>query len=428
MVLLALGINHTSASLTVREKLAFAPENMAEALSDAQERALLREVVILSTCNRTELIAICDDNEQAEGGRRVMAWLAAYHHVPIAELEKSCYVYFDDEAFKHTIRVASGLDSMVLGEPQIFGQMKSAFSVAQEAKTINGELGRIFQASFSIAKQVRTDTAIGENPVSVAYAAVSLSQHIFSDLGSTTALLIGAGETIELVARHLAENGVKRIIVANRTLNRARELAQRFDAEAVLLSEIPDRLIESDIVIASTASQLPILGKGAAERALKVRKHKPILMVDIAVPRDIEPQVGDLADIYLYTVDDLKDIIDQNKRSRESEARKADSIIEEGVNAFRRQQRSLDVVSTLKAYRSQAEVLRDSELEKAMRQLENGSRPEEVLCNLARGLTNKLIHTPSVQMKKASAEGRSEMIAWTHELLGLSLDADDSEK
>jgi glutamyl-tRNA reductase len=211
-------------------------------------------------------------------------------------------------------------------------------------------------------------------------------------------------------------------------LNRARELAQRFDAEAVLLSEIPDRLIESDIVIASTASQLPILGKGAAERALKARKHKPILMVDIAVPRDIEPQVGDLADIYLYTVDDLKDIIDQNKRSRESEARKADSIIEEGVNAFRRQQRSLDVVSTLKAYRSQAEVLRDSELEKAMRQLENGSRPEEVLCNLARGLTNKLIHTPSVQMKKASAEGRSEMIAWTHELLGLSLDADDSEK
>lgn len=427
MALLALGINHTSASLSVREKVAFAPEQMDEALKDALKEASLNELVILSTCNRTELIAVCED-ESDGAGQRALEWLAAYHQVSLSELQECCYLHCGDEAFKHVIRVASGLDSMVLGEPQIFGQMKSAYVLSQEAGAIGGELVRIFQHSFSIAKQVRTDTAIGENPVSVAYAAVSLTHHVFSSLKKTSALLIGAGETIELVARHLSEQGISRIVVANRTLSRARELAQHFGAEAVLLSEIPDKLIEADIVISSTASQLPILGKGAVERALKVRKHRPILMVDIAVPRDIEPQVGELDDIYLYTVDDLKDIIDENKKSRQSEACKADVIIDQGVEAFQNQMRSLDAVATLRAYRSHAETMRDNELEKAMRQLENGSRPEEVLCNLARGLTNKLIHTPSVQMKKASAEGRTDMVAWTQQLFGLSINADDSEK
>jgi glutamyl-tRNA reductase len=245
-------------------------------------------------------------------------------------------------------------------------------------------------------------------------------------LAKTKALLIGAGETIELVARHLKEQRVEQIIVANRTLTRAKALAEQFSAEAILLSEIPDRLAEADIVISSTASQLPILGKGSVERALKVRKHRPIFMVDIAVPRDIEAEVAELSDVYLYTVDDLKDIIDDNLKARQNEAVKARHIIEQAVAKFFREQRSQGVVETLKAYRSQAEEMRDQELDKALKQLQNGARPEEVLSTLARGLTNKLIHTPCIQMKKAAADGRPEVVAWTQEMLGLSV-SDDGE-
>jgi glutamyl-tRNA reductase len=314
------------------------------------------------------------------------------------------------------MQVASGLDSMILGEPQILGQLKSAYAVAAHSGSIGSELGRIFPQVFAIAKRVRTDTAIGENPVSVAYAAVNLTQHIFSDLRATRALLIGAGETIELVARHLSENGVREIVVANRTLSRARELADHFQAEAVLLAEIPGQLARADIVISSTASQLPILGKGAVEYALKLRKHKPIFMLDLAVPRDIEPQVGELDDIYLYTVDDLKEIVDEGRKSREKEARKADFIIEAGVEEFYQQLRALNAVSTVKALRTKAEALRDAELEKALRALARGEAPQEVLSGLARNLTNKLLHSPSSQMRKASAMGRNEVINWSREL------------
>ena len=262
---------------------------MAEALQDALTDALLAEVVILSTCNRTELYAMVT-NEHLEGcEQRLLAWLSAYHHISWSDLETCYYNYSEQNALRHIIQVTSGLDSMILGEPQIFGQMKSAFAVAQEANAVGSEFSRIFPHVFSVAKKVRTDTAIGKNPVSVAYAAVNLSHHIFSDLTETRALLIGAGETIELAATSFRKRG-KSIVVASRTLGQARELAHHFGAEAVLLSEIPEQLIDADIVISSTASQLPILGKGAVERALKLRKHRPILMVDIAVPRDIEQQ------------------------------------------------------------------------------------------------------------------------------------------
>ena len=423
MALIALGINHKSANVAVRERVAFLPEQMPEALQDALLSGGVDEVVILSTCNRTEMFVVADDRSASHAA---LQWLAAYHHLPLHELQQCHYVYHDEDALRHMAQVSSGLDSMVLGEPQIFGQMKSAYAVAQEADSIGAELARVFPYVFSLAKKVRTDTAIGENPVSVAYAAVNLSNHIFSNLSNTRALLIGAGETIELVARHLVENGVGSIVVANRTLGRARDLAQQFGAEAVLLSEVPQQLENVDIVISSTGSQLPILGKGAVEQALKKRKHRPILMVDIAVPRDIEEQVGELDDIYLYTVDDLTEIIDTNRRNRESEARKADVIIDEGVCHYSQTLRSLDAVDTLRSFRSKSEQLRDMELDKAMRQLAKGDDPEKVLTMLARNLTNKLIHSPSIQMKKATAEGREEVLSWTQELFELNqLDTDN---
>lgn len=349
----------------------------------------------------------------------MLAWLADYHRLTLDELRACAYVHQDEDAVRHMMRVASGLDSMVLGEPQILGQMKSAYAVAREAGTVGPLLGRLFQATFSTAKTVRTDTAIGENPVSVAFAAVSLAKQIFSDLHRSQALLIGAGETITLVARHLFEQGVKRIVVANRTLERASLLAEQFGAHAVLLSEIPEELANSDIVIASTASQLPILGKGAVERALKQRKHKPMFMVDIAVPRDIEPEVGELDDVYLYSVDDLHEVVAENLKSRQGAAQAAEELVGSGVAEFMQRLRELAAVDVLRAYRQQAERLRDEELGKAQRQLANGADPAEVMAQLARGLTNKLLHAPSVQMKKMSAEGRIDALALAQELFAL---------
>lgn len=420
MNLIALGINHNSAAVEVRERVAFAPEQVNEALVDACEAAQVEEVVILSTCNRTELYAIVPEGAAlVDKAAQLIDWIANYHHLSAQELRQCAYHFEARQALQHLVQVASGLDSMVLGEPQIFGQLKSAFSVACDSGTIGSELGRLFPRAFSIAKRVRTDTAIGENPVSVAYAAVDLAGHIFTDLSRSNALLVGAGETIELVARHLIEAGVSRIVIANRTLGRARELAQRFGAEAVLLAEIPEQLLHADIVITSTASQLPILGKGAVEQAIKARKHRPFLMVDIAVPRDIEPQVGELPDVYLYSVDDLREIVDQNLRSRRDEARKADLIIDEGVGQYMAERRSLGAVDVVKAYRTKAEQLREQELQRALRALSRGDDPQQVLAQLARAITNKLIHAPTAGLKQASAEGRQDLVANASQLLGI---------
>lgn len=418
MKLTALGINHNSATLDLRERVAFSPEQLVEALQEGCDRLQTNELVILSTCNRTELFFTEDANSEV-ALENALQWLADYHKLDPEAIRASCYEFLGEQALEHMIQVASGLDSMVLGEPQIFGQLKSAFAVAEEAGTVGPELVRLFPRVFAIAKRVRTDTAIGENPVSVAYAAVDLAGHIFADLSNTRALLVGAGETIDLVARHLTEAGLSQVVVANRTLGRARELADRFGAEAVLLADIPEVLVNADIVISSTASQLPILGKGAVEHALKQRKHRPILMIDLAVPRDIEAQVGDLKDAYLYTVDDLREIVEENLKSRQDEARKADVIIAEGVREYRQEQRSRDAVDTVKAFRTQAEQLRDAEVDKALRALERGEPAEQVLNALARSLTNKLIHSPTIELRRASAEGKPEVLELARGLLGI---------
>ena len=415
MAFIALGINHKTASVEVRERVAFTPEQLVEALQQLCRLTPSREAAILSTCNRSELYLEQDQLSADE----VLRWLADFHQLNLDELRACAYVHQDDAAVRHMMRVACGLDSMILGEPQILGQLKSAYAVAREAGTVGPLLGRLFQATFSTAKSVRTDTAIGENPVSVAFAAVSLAKQIFSDLHRSQALLIGAGETISLVARHLHDQGIKRIVVANRTLERASSLAEQFGAHAVLLSEIPDELVNSDIVISSTASQLPILGKGAVERALKKRKHKPIFMVDIAVPRDIEPQVGELDDVYLYTVDDLHEVIEENLKSRQGAAQAAEEMVAAGTQDFMQRLRELLAVDVLRAYRQQAERLRDEELAKAQRLLANGGDAEQVLAQLARGLTNKLLHAPSVQMKKLTAAGRLDALDLAQELFAL---------
>ena len=420
MNLIALGINHNSAAVEVRERVAFAPEQVAEALVDACRAVAVEEVVVLSTCNRTEIYAVPTPGvSPAAKAMELIDWMANYHHLSAEDLRRSAYHFEAEAALQHIVQVAAGLDSMVLGEPQIFGQLKSAYAVASEAGTVGTELGRLFPRAFTIAKRVRTDTAIGENPVSVAYAAVDLASHIFTDLSQCGALLVGAGETVELVARHLVDAGIKRIVIANRTLGRARELAQRFGAEAVLLAEIPDQLLNADIVITSTASQLPILGKGAVEQAIKARKHRPMLMVDIAVPRDIEAQVGELRDVYLYTVDDLREIVDENLRNRQSEARKADQLIEQGIREFVAETRSLAAVDSVREYRGMAERVREEELERALRAIARGDDPQQVAAQLARGITNKLIHAPTAGLKAASAAGRQDLLNGARRLLGL---------
>ena len=417
MALIALGINHDTATVDIREKVAFAPEQMPDALRSLCAVENVSEAIILSTCNRTEILV---HGKQAQANE-ILHWLASFHTLHVSSFETSHYCYHDEEAVHHMIKVAAGLDSMVLGEPQILGQMKSAYAVALDTGTVSGTLNQAMQHTLNYAKKIRTQTAIGENPVSVAYAAVHLSQRIFSELKDTSALLIGAGETIDLVARHLLEKNVSKIIVANRTLARAQDLAAQYGAEAILLPDIPSRLAEVDIVISSTASQLPVLGKGAVEQAIRKRKRRPMFMMDIAVPRDIEPEVSSLRDVYLYTVDDLRDIIDENKKARLNEVEKADFILAEGVEAFRHLQRENDVVPIIRAFRQQAESISESELQKALKQLEKGSEPEKVLENMARLLTNKLIHAPSTSLKKASAEGNHDTIAEFIKLFDLDI-------
>lgn len=412
----ALGINHKTAPVAVRERVSFDPATITSVLTEVQSLEPVSEVVILSTCNRTEIY--CSSEQLQE--ETIVDWLARYHGIDRQDLDAALYCLSDEQAVQHTMRVASGLDSLILGEPQILGQMKSAFAVAQEAGTVGSELGRLFRQTFSIAKRVRTDTAIGENPVSVAFAAVRMAQHIFADMADSTALLIGAGETIELVARHLHQAGVQQITVANRTLARAQTLAQEFHAEAVLLEDIPAVLPRADIVISSTASPLPILGKGAVEKALKKRRHKPMFMVDIAVPRDIEEEVGDLSDVYLYTVDDLRSIIEENVRSREDAARQAEELILAGVDHFMRELKALNAVQTLTDLRACVDQLREEQLDKALKQLQSGTDPEKVLRQFAHTFGNKVLHAPTTMLRRAGSEGRLEVLDWTRELFNLN--------
>jgi len=416
MALITLGLNHKTAPIDIRERLTFGPDIIVAALRSLSERPGIDEAVILSTCNRTELYCA----HTRSGREQVCAWLAEFHGLEQETISPFLYSHQDQECVRHLLKVASGLDSMVLGEPQILGQVKQAFQTATDASSSGKFLGRLFQHTFSVAKQVRTDTAIGHSPVSVAFAAVSLARQIFSDLSQQTALLIGAGETIELAARHLHQHGVGRIIVANRTLEKAHQLAGQFDGYAIGLTEIPSHLAEADIVISSTASPLPVVGKGTVESALKKRKHQPIFMVDIAVPRDIESEVSELNDVYLYTVDDLQEVIQENLRSRQEAAEQAVEIVDLHVEEFMGWLRSLDAVGMIQDYRRQAERMRDDVLERALKQIQSGKSPEESLKFLAHTLTNKLLHTPSTQIRQAGFEGQSEILEAANTLFQIS--------
>jgi len=406
MSLLAVGINHKTAPVKIRERVSFAPERLADALSELTSTKEVSEAAILSTCNRTELVCCSDEIE----GKTVIDWFEHYHKLKAEEVRPYIYVHPDQLAVRHVLRVASGLDSLILGEPQILGQIKDAYSKAEQAGTIGKLLNKLFQHTFSVAKQVRTDTAIGSSPVSVAFAAVSLAKQIFSDMHEHTALLIGAGETIELAARHLHATGIGRIIIANRTVEKAHALAEEFSGYAIALGEIPAHLAEADIVISSTASQLPILGKGAVESAIKQRKHRPMLMIDIAVPRDIESEVGEMEDVYLYTVDDLKEIIEEGLKSRQEAAEQAEEIIDTQVSHFMGWLQSLNAVGTIRQFRDHATEMRDIEVAKAMQLLSGGADAEKVLQQLARNLTNKFTHAPSSQMRQAGFDGRDEVL------------------
>ncbi|EIC21706.1 glutamyl-tRNA reductase [Thiorhodovibrio frisius] len=419
MSLLILGLNHKTAPVDIRERLTFGPDVIVGALRSLTDHPVTSEGIILSTCNRTEVYCVLDPQASEA---QIRDWLGRFHGVDPQLIAPHLYAYRDHDAVSHLLKVASGLDSMVLGEPQILGQVKQSFQTACDSGTAGRLLGRLFQHCFSVAKQVRTDTAIGSSPVSMAFAAVSLARQIFSDLSSQTALLIGAGETIELAARHLHQHGIGRIVVANRTVERAHLVASQFDGYAIALTELVNHLPEADIVVSSTASPLPVLGKGAVERALKIRKHRPMFMVDIAVPRDIEPEVGNLNDVYLYTVDDLQGVVDEGMRSRHQAAAQAMEIIELHTAEFMAWLRSLDAVTLIQDYRQRAESIRDQMVARAQKQLAAGKSADDVICQLAHTLTNKILHTPSVRLRRAGREGQSDLLEAANQLFALGQD------
>jgi glutamyl-tRNA reductase len=406
MALLSLGINHLTAPVDIREKVAFAPEQMTQALHELQDIPAVNETVIVSTCNRTEIY--CDASSDCS--EVITHWLTAHHGIGENSLSPYIYRHNDQEVARHLFRVASGLDSMVLGEPQILGQLKDSYDCARGGKAINSVLDRLFQHSFSVAKRVRTDTEIGSNPVSVAFAAVSLSKQIFGNLDELHALLIGAGETIELVSRHLRSQQIGSMTIANRSVERARTLADQLGAEAVQINAVPEQLVRADIVISSTASQLPILGKGAIESALKQRRHRPVFMVDLAVPRDIEPEAGKLQDIYLYTVDDLKHVVDENLRGRELAAEAAQEIVNLEVTMFDRWLRTHQSADQIRQLRDGAELIRQQAVEKALAQLAQTADPEQAIQRLASEITNKLLHKPTMEMRKALQDGDEDRV------------------
>jgi glutamyl-tRNA reductase len=418
MHLLAFGINHHTAPVDIREKAAFASDNLVSALHEVTGNGGASEAAIVSTCNRTELYCGLDPVHD----ELVIDWFCHYHRLNRSDIHPYLYQHPDQAAVKHLFRVAAGLDSMILGEPQILGQMKEAFATAHKAGATGKILNRLFQQTFTVAKQVRTDTAIGASAVSVAAAAVRLAKQIFNKLSEQTVLLIGAGDMIDLCARHLKEHGVGHMIVANRTVERAQLLANQFGAEAISLAEMPLRLADADIVISSTASQLPILGKGAVERALKSRKHRPMFLVDIAVPRDIEAEVAELNDVYLYTIDDLKEVVQENMESRQEAAREAEKIIDTQVVDFMRWVKSLDAVPTIRALRESADALREAELERARQRLARGDDPAKVIEQMARALTNKFTHAPTDVLRKADHDGNSALLEAARRLFDLNED------
>ena len=421
MALIALGLNHLTAPLELREKVAFAPEATAEALSDLARQPGVNEALILSTCNRTEIYAEVEAGAEDVPGR----WLASSQGLEQDALSSYLYRHTDGDAVRHLFRVATGLDSMVLGEPQILGQVKDAYQAARSAGTLRAPMERLLQQTFAVAKRVRTDTRIGANPVSVAFTAVRLAERVFADLGQACVLLIGAGETIELAARHLSESRVRRMIIANRTLENAQALATRFSAYAITLADLPQHLAEADVVIASTASQEAVLSRVMVEQAIRARRRRPMFLVDIAVPRDIEPAVGEIEDVFLYTIDDLKQVIDDNLRSRQSAARDADAMIDLQVEHYEAWRRALFAHNPLGAIRRDAEQRRDAVLARARQLLAGGRSPEQALEYLANTLTAKLLHAPSANLRAAAQRGDEDLLRAAERLFETGTDSDN---
>jgi glutamyl-tRNA reductase len=414
MNLFALGVNHETAPVEIREKVSFSADKVFNALQELKHRNLVAESVILSTCNRTE-IYFTVEHPAAEP---VQNWLHEFFALQSNQLSPYLYLHRDLAAVQHIMRVASGLNSLVLGEPQIFGQLKDAYNMAHKSSSIHHTLGNLFQAVFRATKQVRTDTAIGNSPVSVAFAAVSLAKQFFGELSQQTALLVGAGETIELVARHLHESNVRRIVIANRTFSKAHTLAESLNGYAIELAELDGHLHEADIIIASTGSPSTLVSYDSIAKALKKRRNRPMFMVDIAVPRDIDSRVNQFDDVYLYTVDDLTDIIEQNKRSRKDAAAEAEDIIQLHAERFMCQQQAIRCVNPLiRSYRMQADALKNKLLNQALHELDLGHNPEKVLHKFAHQLTNKLTHQPSYQLHKAGEMGDQAIIECAERLL-----------
>ncbi|ABE50738.1 MULTISPECIES: glutamyl-tRNA reductase [Methylobacillus] len=409
MHLFTVGVNHTTAPVSIRENVAFQNEHLSGALRDLNSHGI-REAAILSTCNRTELYCNTDDPQKA------LEWLANYHRLKPQAIAPYMYTLPQENAVKHAFRVASGLDSMVLGEAQILGQMKQAVRIAENAGTLGTLLHKLFQRTFSVAKEVRTNTNIGANSVSLAAASTRLAQRIFGALNNQHVLFIGAGEMIELCAEHFAAHRPLSLTVANRTLERGQELAASIGGTSMLLADLPDRLAEFDIVITSTASQLPIVGLGMVERAIRARKHKPMFMVDLAVPRDIEPEAGELDDVFLYTVDDLAQIVQEGMENRQEAAAEAEAIIDMRVENFMQWLKTRSAVPTIRALREQAERHRLNELEKARKLLARGHDPAQVLDALSNALTNKLLHGPSHALNSATGEDREQLEATLRQL------------
>ncbi|QJR79694.1 glutamyl-tRNA reductase [Alteromonas pelagimontana] len=420
MTLTAVGINHKTAPVALREKVAFTPDSLVAALASLKKLDGVDESVIVSTCNRTEIYV----NGEQEESEQLLKWLADFHRLDIALIRQNSYMLEQSEAVRHIMRVASGLDSLILGEPQILGQIKQAYSDAKHSGTVSTQFEKLFQHTFSVAKRVRSETEIGANAVSVAYAAVQLAKHIFSALPKRSVLLVGAGETIELVAQHLKEQGVGRLAVANRTVARAQALAEKLDADVLTLSQLPEHLKDFDIVISSTASQLPLIGKGMVEEALRQRRNLPMFLVDLAVPRDIEAQVNELGDAYLYTVDDLQHIVEQNLASREMAAQEAEKIIQDQVDVYLNWKQAQRSINLVRQYRHKGMQQRDEWVERAKNQLADGKTADDVIDELAYKLTNALMHGPTRVLREAAAENNAALTQW----LGQALDLDDNSQ
>lgn len=422
MSLITTGLNHLTAPVALRETVAIGPEQARAALAKLRAEPGVQEAMILSTCNRTELLCTVEDGAESQPAR----WLYRHHGLTPGKLDEFLYRYMEQAAVRHLFRVACGLDSMVLGEPQILGQVKDAWQSAHDAGTLGKTMDRLLQHSFATAKQVRTETRIGAHSISVALIAIRLAEQLFADPAESRVLLVGAGDTIELAARHLAERRVGHLVIANRSIGHAAELAKRHGGYAAALDDLPQLLTEADIVLTSTASPEPLVRRAMVAEALSRRRHKPMFLIDLAVPRDIDPAVAELDDVFLYGIDELRELADENLKLRQDHARAADSIVDLQVERHMAWRRTLELNNPVLAIRRQAETARNQALAKARAELANGRPPEDVVEHLAHSLANKLLHAPSASLRIATLAGDADLLAAAIRLYGLDEEGDES--